>query len=908
MLTFTEVTATAPKCVTKQFTLNPDGTLNKRTAANVYEGFMRRVQVANATEFALVLTGLRTDQCLVYGVPPRDVSMVTQEKWAKLGRPDSPLPRTKDVMAWPSGPGVWLLDYDAPKDGSPPMSKDDLLGALVQACPNMLELCDIVYWPSTSSCIYAGDKQLTGIKGQRLYPMVKDATDIPRAGKALNERLWALGYGRMEVSASGSILERPVFDGSVWQTNRIDFAAGADCSAGLEQRRGDPLVLAGLVDATLDTREAIPDLTPAELSAAKAHKEAARAAVAEDASRVREVWLDNATDDIIRRHPRMERPDARKLANRAAVHRNLMGDWVLQVRGSDGQVFEVTVLEVLDNPAKYHGMQVRDPLEPDYDGGRWVGKLFLYGARPVLHSLAHGGVTFRLSRQPQLIEVVKGKGSETTDALLAVLREAPDVFDFGAELAVVGGGGVHAMDENSLRYESGKLTQFWYWRKLPNDMMVETLTDPPSPVCRNVLSMGMRRDLKKLTAVITAPTLRPDGSVLAVPGFDAETGLLYETESFPQPIPEHPNREQAQAALAYLWAPFQTFPFVGATDRAVHLAALLTAAVRGILPCAPAFAYDAPVQGSGKTLLARCVGVLTEGKDPSVWPHTAGRDDEEVRKRLFTVLRSGARSLIWDNIIGTFDSASLAAALTNPMFSDRVLGASVSSTVPNRMVLLMTGNNLTLAGDLPRRVLVSRIDPQTEKPFARSFDIDPAVYCMAHRQHMIEAALVLMRAMLTHGCVHPGAGKMASFEQWDAWVRQTVIYANELQPGMFGDVMDVVQANQAADPEQEALTALLDSWHDVFGSAKVQTAEVVKRATEGFHASELREALEDFVPNGRLSTKSIGRLLKYRTGRICGGKRLECIGDGAKGVSGALRWFRSLETALIVGLNGLAGR
>lgn len=65
-----------------------------------------------------------------------------------------------------------------------------------------------------------------------------------------------------------------------------------------------------------------------------------------------------------------------------------------------------------------------------------------------------------------------------------------------------------------------------------------------------------------------------------------------------------------------------------------------------MLPTAPAFAFDAPVQGSGKTLLAKCVGALMEGRVPDVWPHTAGRDDEETRKRLFTMLRSGARALV----------------------------------------------------------------------------------------------------------------------------------------------------------------------------------------------------------------------------------------------------------------------
>jgi len=42
------------------------------------------------------------------------------------------------------------------------------------------------------------------------------------------------------------------------------------------------------------------------------------------------------------------------------------------------------------------------------------------------------------------------------------------------------------------------------------------------------------------------------------------------------------------------------FPLVGMLDKSVLLAALLTAAVRPVLKTAPAFGFDAPVQGSGE--------------------------------------------------------------------------------------------------------------------------------------------------------------------------------------------------------------------------------------------------------------------------------------------------------------------
>lgn len=873
-ITFAEITSARQKCIAKQFSLNEDGSLKKSTSASVTAGHMRRVFVSSATEFAQVLTKLRPDQCLTYGVPPHDAKLVTKDEWDALGRPSDCLPRAKEVFAWPEGRGVLMLDYDAPKDGSPPLSREALVGITGIAVPGLLSH-DCVWLPSTSSLIYTAEgREITGIKGQRLYVTVRDAADIPRAGKAINERLWAQGHGQYEVSKSGSLLERPVFDGSVWQANHIDFAAGAKCGPGLEQRRGSPLVIVG--DA-LDTKATIPDLTASEQAHARANKDAAKRAVFALAERVRIEWIESRIDEIVKVNPRLDRSEARKIATRAVETADLTADWQITVRSNDGNVIQTFVREVLSDPEKFDGLLTLDPLEPDYDGGRWVGKLYLSGARPNLHSKAHGGATYRLSRQPQRIEVVKGKASETVDSLIGVMRGDPSLFDLGSELVVVDRGAVHPLNADSLRYEAGKIAQFWSWRAREG-APTESLIDPPSDVCRSVLAMGARRKLKPLIAVVTAPTLRPDGSVLALPGYDTQTQMLLEPKGAAVTVLESPSRAQADQALNVLWQPFKNFPFVTALDRSVHLAALLTAVIRPVLGTSPAFAYDAPVQGSGKSLLARCVGILAQGEDPSVWPHTAGRDDEEVRKRLFTALRSGARAIVWDNVTGVFDSAALAAALTSPSLSDRILGSSQSTTVPNRALTVLTGNNLTLAGDMARRVLVARIDPETDKPFARSFDLDPATFVLLHRQQLVAAALTLIRAQLMHGCVRPGPGAMASFEQWDKFVRQTIIFCGELAPGEFGDVMDAVELNQLADPEQQALADLLRALKGEFGVKTFQASDVVQRIGSVGAPRALQDAIEQFLPpQGRLTTKTVGRLLKYRMGRVCDGLRLVSV-------------------------------
>ena len=719
------------------------------------------------------------------------------------------------------------------------------------------------------------------MKGQRVYLFIKHGTDIERAGRVLNERLWAKGFGRYEVGAAGQLLKRSVFDGSVWQPNHIDFAAGAKCGAGLKQRRGNPKVLGGDGSELLDTLIAIPDLTADEIQKSEANQSQWKSKLRSQSDAKKNEWIESRVDSIRAANPKLEPHQVDLLVRRVLETNDLGGDWIITIKDENGLERQITVLEALDSPAKYDGALTLDPVEPDYDGGRWVGKLFINGARPNLHSFAHGRRVYFLHRQPAKIELVAGKSTEATDELLEVLRVAPDVYDFGADIVRVGhAGAMHTLNDSSLRYVVGGLVQFWCKKKVSNVGIVEVLRDPPPAICSSVISLGGQRRLKNLMGVITAPTLRADGSLLTTSGYDLNTKLIYDPVEQAPDIAMFPTREQALQAIKELWRPFENFPFCGPVDRAVHLAALLTAAVRPSLTVVPGFAYDAPTQGSGKTLLARCIGVLVEGNEPSVWPHTTGRDDEEIRKRIFTVLRSGARVLIWDNVVGVFDSPSMASCMTSPMLTDRILGQSASSTVPNRMMLILTGNNLTLQGEMPRRVLVCRIDPAVERPFSRHFELEPFGYCRTNRQRMIGAALTIVRAYLTHGLANPLNGRLASFEDWDECVRHSVSYANELVPDMFGDVMESITANQAADPELETLTMFLRAWFDAFQTRAISASELISSVSGLFNDPQLttlKRAIDD-LPLGKqypLSPKSVGKYLGYRKGRVAGGLVLE---------------------------------
>lgn len=902
MLNLSIVTAEKPSQLSKGFKLNPDGELIKTPGGQLATGTIAQIEIRGIVDLAEILRSLTPKQALIYGIPKNGASRVVTRKMFELsGQPVGVTPRTNEAFVWPPGGGVMMLDYDPRGDASPALTRDELLNVIRSVAPGLSE-AEMLWFPSASSCIYRGETEVRGTLGQRIYIGVKDASDIPRAGKSLLDRLWLAGHGYIQISSSGSLLERSLLDGSVWQSSRLDFAGGAACGEGLAQRRGDPVLIPG-EDGLIDTRQSLPDLTVEQMARVAAIKSDAKRALSLEADIVQDEWVQKRVAEIVASKDQ-NAPDIVQNAQavaRRAIGRGVLSDEFLLHVEVEGKIECASVSEILETPSHWHGLLTLDPIEPDYDGRRLVGRLFLMQARPYLYSFAHGGRGYLLSRPPSRIEIIKGHTADAVNATIEVLRKDPITYDFGGELALASEGRVHTLCKDALAHHLGAIIQFWRSNKDGDPIDI----DPPDALLKQIIAQGDRRKLKPLAGVITGPTIRLDGSLLMAPGYDPETQLLFDPvgEAIPE-IPSHPTLEQAQDALTTLMRPFETFPFVDANARGALLAGLLTAAVRAVIPTAPAFAPDAPIQGSGKSLLASCVGALAEGRSPDVWPHTQGRDDEETRKRLFTALRSGGKCLIWDNIVGVFDSASMAGFITAEAMVDRVLGKSEAVRIPNRVMLILTGNNLSLAGDLPRRVLLCRIDPRTDQPFARQFDLDPLEFVLAHRMEMLGAACTLIRARFAH-VIKAAPGRLASFEEWDDLVRQTVVWVETvLKPFEFGDPMDLVREAQAEDPEADALFALLDALRDEFRGSEF-TAKSVQSAVNFSMDGPLASALKDIAGDRSVtSAKTLGRVLKFREGRIVHALRLTGRQDKN---SGSRRYRVSIvENTGLTGLTGLS--
>lgn len=404
------------------------------------------------------------------------------------------------------------------------------------------------------------------------------------------------------------------------------------------------------------------------------------------------------------------------------------------------------------------------------------------------------------------------------------------------------------------------------------DGLTKKNVDPSAALCRSILAAAPWPDFPELTGVIEAPTITPTGLVVQKAGYDPATGLLFNpgAATFPA-IPDRPTRAQAMDALQTLLEPFVDFPFEDGAARAVAVSAVLTALVRRTLRAAPLIGFDAPKMASGKTLLATVASYIASGRAPAMLSQADDPTDE--RKRLLSVLLENAAIVVIDNIERPLRSDSLCSILTEPVFSDRLLGASKTVAVPTNVSFFATGNNLTLGGDLSARAIVCRLDPQCERPETREFARDLHRWVPDHRGALAAAVITIAAGYIAAGAPRPPVPVFGRFEEWSRLCRDPLVWLG------LGDPCSTREKIEASDPVREALTVLLSAWREHFLDQPARVTDAVNVQT-----GPLREACENVATDrGSVSPKRLGWFIKRHVGRIEGGMRFVQAGKARGG-------------------------
>jgi hypothetical protein len=240
-----------------------------------------------------------------------------------------------------------------------------------------------------------------------------------------------------------------------------------------------------------------------------------------------------------------------------------------------------------------------------------------------------------------------------------------------------------------------RLTRVAHWERYDKRSEEWVRVIPNDPIVHATTNRGMWDGLRPIVGIIEAPALRPDGTIITTPGYDAQTGFLYVPNAEFPPVPLEPTQEDAQRALEALRECFCDFPYRSEEHRSTTIAALLTLVARpAIRGSVPAFLFDAATRGSGKTLQGDGISLIATGRTSAKMNYPA--DDTELEKVLGSYAIRAPALVNFDNVTRQFGGGPLDRCLTaEDTVELRILGKSEIPTLRWRSTIIATGNNIT---------------------------------------------------------------------------------------------------------------------------------------------------------------------------------------------------------------------
>jgi len=402
---------------------------------------------------------------------------------------------------------------------------------------------------------------------------------------------------------------------------------------------------------------------------------------------------------------------------------------------------------------------------------------------------------------------------------------------------------------------------------------------PPKDILESMLAVVPPR-LPPLMGVVHAPFVSPQGEVVTQEGYHNETGLYLSLGGLTlPPVPLRPTGGDVEAARDLLLDELLgDFPFQSDADKAHALAAILTPLARPLIEGpTPLFCIEAPLAGTGKSLLADVVAHIATGSPAH--PMVEGGDDAEWRKRITSVLMDTPTVVLIDNLRRRLDSSALSAVVTARYWQDRPMGVSRNVTLPVRCTWLLTGNNPIFSIEIARRILRVRINANVERPSERrDFRHHPLVpWVLRERPRLLWAALTLVRAWHTAG--RPQAEEaMGSYEDWVRVIGGILRVA-----GVEGLLQNREEVYREAETEGEPWRALLQQWWLVYGGARISAEQVLAMATEHKLLTDLRSGRTEFG-----ARTALGMALSGMRDRVVGDVCVRAA--GTQGGVGSLMW------------------
>lgn len=380
----------------------------------------------------------------------------------------------------------------------------------------------------------------------------------------------------------------------------------------------------------------------------------------------------------------------------------------------------------------------------------------------------------------------------------------------------------------------------------------------------------------RVSGLLSHPILDLNGRLICDEGLDESTGIWLDYGGFQFDSDLESEQMDIKDHVDFLFNTlFSEFIFRDEHSKHLALAMLLTGIQRKILDIAPAFMVVANVQGSGKTSLCRVIHSVITGHDMAV--NSLDASSTEVHKELISILKQSPEMVCFDNIEdGTeINESLLSRVITSEFYAGRLLGGNQEVRLPTNSLLTFTGNNVSLANDLVRRILSIRLTADRERPEERIYEHNDILQrCLNVRADVIYACLQVIGDYVKAGSPedlkrHGSSG----FPQWDKMVRFPILRATGV------DVWDSMTRNREESTENRSMVGVVNCLHEIYGEKSFTSTKLLRQLKEDPTSDNkcddyLRECLGNLSIKALENTRSLTAQLKKLDGRLFGGLKL----------------------------------
>jgi hypothetical protein len=339
---------------------------------------------------------------------------------------------------------------------------------------------------------------------------------------------------------------------------------------------------------------------------------------------------------------------------------------------------------------------------------------------------------------------------------------------------------------------------------------------PPASIVDS-MRYGMP-DLPAIERIIAIPVVAPQGHIVKIPGYDQQSGYYYKPE-IDIDIPGECSDQHVSEAMRLIDDMLVDFPFKTHADYANALALLLLPFVRGAIRGAtPLHLIEAAREGTGKGLLNDLFHIIWTNAPAPL--SSLADNDEEVRKSLTSSLEHMPLSVTYDNV-RYINSAQLEKAITAQHWSDRVIGTGRIADVPVYTIWIATGNNVSVSGDMPRRVVPIRLVADCEQPALRNNfrHSDIVQWAYDHRVQLIQACLTIIQYGLS-STVRATTPRLGSFTKYCAVMSKILASC-----GIETFLENAIQRIEGDNDRINMWRAFFTLWYEEFGNAWVSAGQ-----------------------------------------------------------------------------------